>query len=185
MPKTHAKSTSHAFSLQVFCAPKGTRFDAKDHLDKLKVQEKQIAERIARDLMQRQHADDNDMTHRSLFTHHDRPEPEQPRSPEMYNIATDPRQLWFMEFGEERASAGVPSQALFIGGTIVRTCMVLVRVPRDGPCISGRRRGPALPSHGPNVWRRLQKHRAAYILAMFWDWSQLCRSRHHLRREHL
>ena len=68
---------------------KGTRFDGKDHLDKLKVQEKQIAERIVRDHMLREYASDNGMTHRALFTEHDRPEPEQPRSPEMFNIATD------------------------------------------------------------------------------------------------
>ena len=69
---------------------KGTRFDGKDHLDKLKVQEKEIAERIARDLLLRQYASDNDLTHKALFTEHDRPEPEQPRSPEVFNIATDP-----------------------------------------------------------------------------------------------
>ena len=68
---------------------KGTRFDGKDHLDKLKIQEKQIAERIVRDHMLREYASDNGMTHRALFTEHDRPEPEQPRSPEMFNIATD------------------------------------------------------------------------------------------------
>ena len=68
---------------------KGTRFDGKDHLDKLKVQEKQIAERIARDLAMRQYADDNNLTHRAIFTEHDRPPPEQPRTPEMFNIATD------------------------------------------------------------------------------------------------
>ena len=69
---------------------KGTRFDGKDHLDKLKVQEKQIAERIVRDHMLREYASDNNLTHRALFTEHDRPEPEQPRSPEVFNIATDP-----------------------------------------------------------------------------------------------
>ena len=81
---------------------KGTRFDGKDHLDKLKVQEKQIAERIAGDLAMRQYADDNNLTHRAIFTEHDRPSPEQPRTPnldnvgmhlgappEMFNIATD------------------------------------------------------------------------------------------------
>ena len=50
---------------------KGTRFDGKDHLDKLKVQEKQIADRIARELMLRQYASDNNLTHRALFTQHD------------------------------------------------------------------------------------------------------------------
>ena len=68
---------------------KGTRFDGKDHLDKLKVQEKQIAERIVRDHMLREYASDNNLTHRALFTEHDRPEAEQPRSPQMLNIATD------------------------------------------------------------------------------------------------
>ena len=67
----------------------GTRFDRKDHLDKLKVQEKQISERIVRDHMLRECASDNNLTHRALFTQNDRPEPEQPRSPEMFNIATD------------------------------------------------------------------------------------------------
>ena len=69
---------------------KGTRFDGKDHLDKLKVQGKQIAERIVRDHMLREYASDNNLTHRALFTEHDRPEPEQPQSPQMFNIATDP-----------------------------------------------------------------------------------------------
>ena len=50
---------------------KGARFDGKDHLDKLKVQEKQIADRIARELMLRQNASDNNLTHRALFTQHD------------------------------------------------------------------------------------------------------------------
>ena len=76
---------------------KGTRFDGKDHLDKLKIQEKQIAERIVRDHMLREYASDNGLTHRSLFTEHDRPEPEQPRSPEMYNIATDPDDMSIVE----------------------------------------------------------------------------------------
>ena len=77
---------------------KGTRFDGKDHLDKLKIQEKQIAEAIARDLMKRQYASDNDTTYKA-FTQHDRPEPEQPRQPEMYNIATDPDASTIEEFG--------------------------------------------------------------------------------------
>ena len=69
---------------------KGSQFDGKDHLDKLKVQEKQIAERIVRDHMLREYASDNGLTHRALFTQHDRPEPEQPRTPEQFNIGTDP-----------------------------------------------------------------------------------------------
>ena len=76
---------------------KGTRFDGKDHLDKLKVQEKQIAERIVRDHMLREYASDNNFTHRALFTEHDRPEPEQPRSPEMFRIATDTDNMSFIE----------------------------------------------------------------------------------------
>ena len=73
---------------------KGSRFDGKDHLDKLKVQEKQIADRIARELMLRQYASDNDLTHRALFTQNDRADPQanapqQPTTPEMFNIGTD------------------------------------------------------------------------------------------------
>ena len=87
---------------------KGTRFDGKDHLDKLKVQEKQIAERIVRDHMLREYASDNNFTHRALFTEHDRPSPEQPRSPEMFNIATDTDNMSFIEeFGTP------PEQQLF------------------------------------------------------------------------
>ena len=87
---------------------KGTRFDGKDHLDKLRVQEKQIAERIVRDHMLREYASDNNLTHRALFTRHDRPEPEQPRSPEMFRIATDTDNMSFIEeFGTP------PEQQLF------------------------------------------------------------------------
>ena len=86
---------------------KGTRFDGKDHLDKLKVQEKQIAERIVRDHMLREYASDNNFTHRALFTGHDRPEPEQPRSPEVFNIATDADTNSVIE------EYGTPQQQLF------------------------------------------------------------------------
>ena len=87
---------------------KGTRFDGKDHLDKLKVQEKQIAERIVRDHMLREYASDNGLTHRALFTEHDRAQPEQPRTPEQFNIATDPDDMSFVEeFGTP------PEQQLF------------------------------------------------------------------------
>ena len=75
---------------------KGTRFDGKDHLDKLKIQEKQIAEAIARDLMKRQYAEDNDTTYKA-FTQHDRPEPEQPRTPEQFHIGTDPDDMSYIE----------------------------------------------------------------------------------------
>ena len=74
----------------------------------MKVQEKQIAERIVRDHMLREYASDNDVTHRALFTQRDRPEPEQPRSPEMYNIGTDAESMSVMEeFGTP------PEQQLF------------------------------------------------------------------------
>ena len=87
---------------------KGTRFDGKDHLDKLKVQEKQIAERIVRDHMLREYASDNDLTHKALYTQNDRPEPEQPRSPEMFNIGTDAESMSVVEeFGTP------PEQQLF------------------------------------------------------------------------
>ena len=82
---------------------KGTRFDGKDHLDKLKVQEKQIAEGIVKDHMLREYASDNGMTHRALFTEHDRQSPEQPRTPEMFNIAT----------GSTIEEYGTPQQQLF------------------------------------------------------------------------
>ena len=86
---------------------KGSRFDGKDHLDKLKVQEKQIAERIVRDHMLREYASDNNFTHRALFTEHDRTEPEQPRSPEVFNIATDADTNSVIE------EYGTPQQQLF------------------------------------------------------------------------
>ena len=87
---------------------KGTRFDGKDHLDKLKVQEKQIAERIVRDHMLREYASDNGLTHRALFTQHNRPEQEQPTTPEQYNIGTDTDAMSIVEeFGTP------PEQQLF------------------------------------------------------------------------
>ena len=76
---------------------KGTRFDGKDHLDNLRILEKQIAENKARHEMLREYATDNELTHRSLFTQNDRPEPDQPRSPEMYNIGTDQDDMSFVE----------------------------------------------------------------------------------------
>ena len=58
--------------------------------------------------MLREYASDNNFTHRALFTEHDRPSPEQPRSPEMFNIATDTDNMSFIEeFGTP------PEQQLF------------------------------------------------------------------------
>ena len=56
--------------------------------------------------MLREYASDNGLTHRALFTEHDRPEQEQPRSPEQFNIATDAESM-IEEFGTP------PEQQLF------------------------------------------------------------------------
>ena len=42
---------------------KGSYFDGKDHLDRLKAAQKRINERVVRDHMLREYATDNDLTH--------------------------------------------------------------------------------------------------------------------------
>ena len=63
---------------------KGSYFDGRDHLDKLKAEQNRIAEREIRDRMARQYATDEGMTHRALFTEHDTR-----RQPEFYNMETN------------------------------------------------------------------------------------------------
>ena len=53
---------------------KGSYFDGRDHLDKLRIEQKRINERRMRDHLLREYADDNDLTHRNLFTVHERPD---------------------------------------------------------------------------------------------------------------
>ena len=45
----------------------GSYFDGRDHLDRLQVEQNRIAERVARDHMMRQYAQETGMTHRALF----------------------------------------------------------------------------------------------------------------------
>ena len=45
----------------------GSYFDGRDHLDRLQVEQNRIAERVVRDHMMRQYAQENGMTHRALF----------------------------------------------------------------------------------------------------------------------
>ena len=45
----------------------GSYFDGSDHLDKLRVEQNRISERVMRDHMMRQYATDNGLTHRALF----------------------------------------------------------------------------------------------------------------------
>ena len=61
---------------------KGSYFDGRDHLDKLKAEQNRISEREVRDRMMRQYASDEGLTHRALFTHHN-------NTPEIFNMETD------------------------------------------------------------------------------------------------
>ena len=65
---------------------KGSYFDGRDHLDKLRSEQMKINERVMRDGLLRQYASDNGLTHRALFTQHDAP---MAQGPEHFNIATD------------------------------------------------------------------------------------------------
>ena len=79
---------------------KGSYFDGKDHLDRLKAEQKRINERVVRDHMLREYATDNDLTHRALWDAGAegelrspsglRPDgiTDTPAQPEMYNIGT-------------------------------------------------------------------------------------------------
>ena len=80
---------------------KGSYFDGKDHLDRLKAEQKRINERIARDHMLREYATDNDLTHRALWDAGAEGSTETPRRPEMYNIGTPIEQFDNMEVDEE------------------------------------------------------------------------------------
>ena len=76
-------------------------FDGKDHLDRLKAEQKRINERIARDHMLREYATDNDLTHRALWDAGAEGSTETPRRPEMYNIGRPIEQFDNMEVDEE------------------------------------------------------------------------------------
>ena len=80
---------------------KGSCFDGKDHLDRLKAEKKRITERIVRDHMLREYATDNDLTHRALWAAGAEGSTETPRRPEMYNIGTPLEQFDKMEVDEE------------------------------------------------------------------------------------
>ena len=80
---------------------KGSYFDGKDHLDRLKAEQKRINERIVRDHMLREYATDNDLTHRALWDAGAEGSTETPRSPEMYNIGTPIEQFDNMEVDEQ------------------------------------------------------------------------------------
>ena len=64
---------------------KGSYFDGKDHIDKLRAEQNRINEREIRDRMMRQYASDNDMTHRALW---DVGAGAGGRDVEMFNIGT-------------------------------------------------------------------------------------------------
>ena len=66
---------------------KGSYFDGKDHLDRLKAEQKRINERVVRDHMLREYATDNDLTHRALWDA-GAGATDTPAQPEMYNIGT-------------------------------------------------------------------------------------------------
>ena len=66
---------------------KGSYFDGKDHLDRLKAEQKRIHERVVRDHMLREYATDNDLTHRALWDA-GAGATDTPTQPEMYNIGT-------------------------------------------------------------------------------------------------
>ena len=67
---------------------KGSYFDGKDHLDRLKAEQKRINERVVRDHMLREYATDNDLTHRALWDAGAEGGTDTPAQPEMYNIGT-------------------------------------------------------------------------------------------------
>ena len=66
---------------------KGSYFDGKDHLDRLKSEQRRINERVLRDQMLREYATDNDLTHRALWDA-GAGATDTPARPEMYNIGT-------------------------------------------------------------------------------------------------
>ena len=66
---------------------KGSYFDGKDHLDRLKAEQKRINERVVRDHMLREYATDNDLTHRALWDA-GAGATDTPAQPEMNNIGT-------------------------------------------------------------------------------------------------
>ena len=67
---------------------KGSYFDGKDHVDRLKAEQKRINERIVTDQMLREYATDNDRTHRALWDAGAEGATDTPAQPEMYNIGT-------------------------------------------------------------------------------------------------
>ena len=75
---------------------KGSYFDGKDHIDKLRVEQSRINEREIRDRMMRQYATDNNMTHRALW---DVGAGAGGRDVEMFNIGTPTS--FFDEFGND------------------------------------------------------------------------------------
>ena len=68
---------------------KGSYFDGKDHLDRLKVEQRRINERIVRDQMLREYATDNDLTHRALWDAGASSRADSPTRPQMFNIGSE------------------------------------------------------------------------------------------------
>ena len=70
---------------------KGSRFDGRQHLDKLKEEQSRISERHIRDHMMREYAHDKGLTHRSLFL------------PQRFNLGEegDPTTEYVERFGNE------------------------------------------------------------------------------------
>ena len=67
---------------------KGSYFDGKDHLDRLKAEQKGMHERIVRDHMLREYATDNKLTNRALWDAGAQARTDTPARPEMYVIGT-------------------------------------------------------------------------------------------------
>ena len=68
---------------------KGSYFDGKDHLDRLKVEQRRINERIVRDQMLREYDTNNDLTHRALRDAGASARADSPTRPQMFNIGSD------------------------------------------------------------------------------------------------
>ena len=68
---------------------KGSYFDGKDHLDRLKVEQRRINERIVRDQMLREYATDNDLTHRALWDAGASARADSPTRPQMFHIGSE------------------------------------------------------------------------------------------------
>ena len=85
---------------------KGSFFDGKDHLDRLKAEQRRINERIVRDHMLREYATDNDLTLPALWDAGASARADSPTGPEMFNIGSvEPSEQYgnddFFDTGED------------------------------------------------------------------------------------